>query len=73
MSHKILRPFIVKVSVLGYFPLIEPYRSMDYIADLKKFLLRLSDILDFQIVFMLFGAIHTWAILICIYLSVDPI
>ena len=22
MSHKILRPFIVKVSVLGYFPLV---------------------------------------------------
>ena len=25
MSHKKLRPFIVKVSVLGYFPLYEPY------------------------------------------------
>ena len=23
MSHKMLRPFIVKVSVLGYFPLIK--------------------------------------------------
>ena len=23
MSHKMLRPFIVKVSVLGYFPLLE--------------------------------------------------
>ena len=68
-----LRPFIVKVSVLGYFSLIEPYRSMEYIADLKKFLLRLSDILDFQIVFMLFSTDHTWAILIYISLSVDPI
>ena len=25
MSHKMLRPFIVKVSVLGYFPLIPQY------------------------------------------------
>ena len=24
MSHKMLRPFIVKVSVLGYFPLCTP-------------------------------------------------
>ena len=26
MSHKMLTPFIVKVSVLGYFPLVVPYR-----------------------------------------------
>ena len=25
MSHKMLRPFIVKVSVLGYFPLYKLY------------------------------------------------
>ena len=25
MSHKMLRPFIVKVSVIGYFPLLQYY------------------------------------------------
>ena len=29
MSHKMLRPFIVKVSVLGYFPLINKYRQIN--------------------------------------------
>ena len=29
MSHKMLRPFVVKVSVLGYFPLIV-YKYMVY-------------------------------------------
>ena len=38
-----------------------------------KFLLRLSDILDFQIVFMLFSADQACAILIVISISVDPI
>ena len=27
MSHKMLRPFIVKVTVLGYFPLLRFYRN----------------------------------------------
>ena len=31
MSHKILRPFIVKVSVLGYFPLYNLYIVYIYI------------------------------------------
>ena len=34
---------------------IEPYRSTDSIADLKMFLLRITDILDFQMMFMLFS------------------
>ena len=28
MSHKMLRPFIVKVSVLGYFPLVKLYENL---------------------------------------------
>ena len=62
-------PSRIKVSV----HVIVPYRNMDSIADLKKFLLRFSDILDFQIMFMLFSAYQAWAILIFIFLYVDPI
>ena len=31
MSHKMLRPFIVKVSVLGYFPLVAILTDMSVI------------------------------------------
>ena len=31
MSHKMLRPFIVKVSVLGYFPLYIQYYGIPYV------------------------------------------
>ena len=34
MSHKKIRPFIVKVSVLGYFPLVSLYYK-DYIYDIE--------------------------------------
>ena len=34
---------------------------MDYIANINKFILRLSYILDFQIVIMLLSADHAWA------------
>ena len=34
MSHTILRPFIIKVSVLGYFPLLS--NALDIIVGIKK-------------------------------------
>ena len=36
MSHQILRPFIVKVSVLGYFPLYmdtSKYKFLNYLIE----------------------------------------
>ena len=33
MSHKIFRPFIVKVSVLGYFPLIADIEQLESIIN----------------------------------------
>ena len=35
MTHKTLRPFIVKVSVLGYFPPYTPFQSLP--IDIKKY------------------------------------
>ena len=63
--------FFSRIEVIIH--VIESYVSMDYIADLKTYFLRLSDILDFQIVFMLFSAERAWAIMIFISLSVDTI
>ena len=37
MSHKMLRPFIVKVSVLGYFPL-HNYRPISQLTFVSKIL-----------------------------------
>ena len=71
MQVYVLSTLLSKVDVKIH--VIEPCRSTDYIADMKKFLLKLSDILDFQIIFMLYSADQAWAILIFISFSVDPI
>ena len=42
MSHKKLRPFIVKVSVLGYFPLSFPINIYFYYNYNTKYLLSLN-------------------------------
>ena len=34
MSHKMLRPFIVKVSVLGYIPLIFDNKYSNYVYNI---------------------------------------
>ena len=45
MSHKKLRPFIVKVSVLGYFPLPRNIRNLrnysTFKINLKNYLIKL--------------------------------
>ena len=47
-SHQILRSFIVKVSVLGYYPLLF-YNDMEYISENKSIINRIYTILLYPI------------------------
>ena len=40
MSHQMLRPFIVKVSVLGYFPYLHRLREANYTEAMVMWLFR---------------------------------